>query len=217
MSLNKIIVMLGAPGAGKGTQARKLQEKFSLPQISTGDILRQIAKENTPLGSTVREIQALGKLVGDDVLLELVTERTNKKDCTEGFVLDGYPRTLNQAKQLSLLAKKHNKPVFVIEVKVSEEILLNRLTGRRTCSGCGEIYNIYYKPPKHENKCDICESSLTNRSDDKLEAIKSRLEEYKANTAPLIDYYTNINSLISVDGTKLSSEIFDELCCILKS
>jgi len=209
--------MLGAPGAGKGTQARKLQEKFSLPQISTGDILRQIAKENTPLGSTVREIQALGKLVGDDVLLELVTERTNKKDCTEGFVLDGYPRTLNQAKQLSLLAKKHNKPVFVIEVKVSEEILLNRLTGRRTCSGCGEIYNIYYKPPKHENKCDICESSLTNRSDDKLEAIKSRLEEYKANTAPLIDYYTNINSLISVDGTKLSSEIFDELCCILKS
>jgi len=217
VSLNKIIVMLGAPGAGKGTQARKLQEKFSLPQISTGDILRQIAKENTPLGSTVREIQALGKLVGDDVLLELVTERTNKKDCTEGFVLDGYPRTLNQAKQLSLLAKKHNKPVFVIEVKVSEEILLNRLTGRRTCSGCGEIYNIYYKPPKHENKCDICESSLTNRSDDKLEAIKSRLEEYKANTAPLIDYYTNINSLISVDGTKLSSEIFDELCCILKS
>ncbi|MBN8723240.1 MAG: adenylate kinase [Acidobacteria bacterium] len=217
MSLNKIIVMLGAPGAGKGTQARKLQEKFSLPQISTGDILRQIAKENTPLGSTVREIQALGKLVGDDVLLELVTERTNKKDCTEGFVLDGYPRTLNQAKQLSLLAKKHNKPVFVIEVKVSEEILLNRLTGRRTCSGCGEIYNIYYKPPKHENKCDICESSLTNRSDDKLEAIKSRLEEYKANTAPLIDYYNNINSLISVDGTKLSSEIFDELCCILKS
>ncbi|MBL8192989.1 MAG: adenylate kinase [Blastocatellia bacterium] len=217
MSLNKIIVMLGAPGAGKGTQARKLQEKFSLPQISTGDILRQIAKENTPLGSTVREIQALGKLVGDDVLLELVTERTNKKDCTEGFVLDGYPRTLNQAKQLSLLAKKHNKPVFVIEVKVSEEILLNRLTGRRTCSGCGEIYNIYYKPPKHENKCDICESSLTNRSDDKLEAIKSRLEEYKANTAPLIDYYTNINSLISVDGTRLSSEIFDELCCILKS
>jgi len=217
VSLNKIIVMLGAPGAGKGTQARKLQEKFSLPQISTGDILRQIAKENTPLGSTVREIQALGKLVGDDVLLELVTERTNKKDCTEGFVLDGYPRTLNQAKQLSLLAKKHNKPVFVIEVKVSEEILLNRLTGRRTCSGCGEIYNIYYKPPKHENKCDICESSLTNRSDDKLEAIKSRLEEYKANTAPLIDYYNNINSLISVDGTKLSSEIFDELCCILKS
>lgn len=216
MSLNKIIVMLGAPGAGKGTQARKLQEKFSLPQISTGDILRQIAKENTTLGSTVREIQALGKLVSDDILFELVTERTNKEDCKEGFVLDGYPRTLNQAKQLGFLAKKHNKPVVVIEVKVSEEILLNRLTGRRTCSGCGEIYNIYYKPPKQESKCDICESTLTNRIDDKLEAIKSRLEEYKANTAPLIDYYTNTNSLISIDGTQLSSEIFDKLCYILK-
>ncbi|MFY9221587.1 MAG: adenylate kinase [Blastocatellia bacterium] len=216
MSLNKIIVMLGAPGAGKGTQARKLQEKFSLPQISTGDILRQIAKENTSLGSTIREIQALGKLVSDDVLLQLVTNRTSKEDCKEGFVLDGYPRTLNQAKQLGFLAKEHNKPVVVIEVKVSEEILLNRLTGRRTCSGCGEIYNIYYKPPKNESKCDICESVLTNRSDDKLEAIKSRLEEYKANTTPLIDYYTNMNSLISVDGTQLASEIFDKLCYILK-
>lgn len=216
MSLNKIIVMLGAPGAGKGTQARKLQEMFSLPQISTGDILRQIAKETSSLAESIRQIQASGKLVSDDVLFEVVTERTNKEDCKEGFVLDGYPRTLNQAKQLGFLAKKHNKQVVVIEVRVSEEILLNRLTGRRTCSNCGEIYNIYYKIPKYENKCDICGSILTYRNDDKLEAIKSRLEEYKANTAPLIDYYTSINSLISVDGTKPSSEIFDELCRILK-
>lgn len=212
MSIAKIIVMLGAPGAGKGTQARQLEEKFHIPQISTGDILRGIAKENTELGEKVREIQASGKLVSDEILMEIVTERTNREDCKTGFILDGYPRTLKQAEQLEIIAKAQSKEVIVISVNVLDEMLLKRLTGRRSCSGCGEIYNVYYKPPKQDNLCDLCNKPLIHRSDDKLEAIEKRLQEYHKNTAPLISYYKEKSCLISVDGTQPPEQVFEALC-----
>lgn len=209
----KIIVMLGAPGAGKGTQARQLQDKYSLPQISTGDILRAMAKSENDLGRQIRETQAAGKLVSDDILAEVVSARTNEADCSHGYILDGYPRTLNQAAQLEELAKKQERHILVINVEVEHDLLMKRLTGRRTCSGqgCGEIYNIYFKAPKSEGVCDLCGSALGHRSDDQPEAIKKRLDEYHKNTSPLIDHYKNSHCLVSVDGTKDPDEVFAEL------
>jgi adenylate kinase len=204
--------MLGAPGAGKGTQARQLEEKFHIPQISTGDILRGIAKENTPLGEKVREVQAAGKLVSDDILAEIVNQRTSKEDCNIGFILDGYPRTLNQAKQLETIAKKQNKDVLVISVDVLDDLLLKRLTGRRSCPSCGEIYNVYYKAPKNENTCDLCNKVLVHRSDDKPEAIEKRLQEYHKNTTPLISFYKEKGCLLSIDGTQPPDRVFEMLC-----
>ncbi|KAF0190292.1 MAG: adenylate kinase [bacterium] len=154
MSVSKIIVMLGPPGSGKGTQAKQLQEKFSIPQISTGDILRSIAKETTLLAQQIRETQASGKLVSDEILIQLVTERTEKEDCKNGFILDGYPRTLGQANQLEELAASQKREIKVINVDILDDLLLKRLTGRRSCPSCGEIYNIYFKPPSFDNLCD---------------------------------------------------------------
>ena len=156
MSDWKIVVLLGAPGAGKGTQARMLQEKFGWPQISTGDILRAMAKSDTALGQQIRDTQAAGKLVSDEILSDVVRVRTSEKDCDHGYILDGYPRTLNQASQLEALAAEQNRSVVVVNVDVDHDVLMKRLTGRRTCSGCGEIYNVYFKPPKQDGICDIC-------------------------------------------------------------
>lgn len=205
--------MLGAPGAGKGTQARQLQDKYHLPQISTGDILRAMAKSENDLGRQIRETQSAGKLVSDDILAEVVSARTNENDCANGYILDGYPRTLNQAAQLENLAKNQHRNILVINVEVEHDLLMQRLTGRRTCSNknCGEIYNIYFKAPKSEGVCDLCTSALGHRSDDKPEAIEKRLDEYHKNTSPLIDHYKNSNCLVSVDGTKDPDEVFAEL------
>jgi adenylate kinase len=210
----KIIVMLGAPGAGKGTQARQLQEKFNWPQISTGDILRGMAKADTPLGREIKEIQAAGKLVGDDILAEVVRKRTAEKDCQRGYILDGYPRTLKQADQLESMAKEQGRDIIVINVNVDHDILLKRLTGRRTCqrSGCGEIYNIHFKPPQTAGVCDKCSGELINRSDDRVEAIEKRLEEYHRSTAPLIDYYQRHGQIVMVDGTLEPENVFAALC-----
>src|ERR1043165_885809 len=145
--MSKIIVMMGAPGAGKGTQARLLAEKFGYPQISTGDILRQMAKEETPLGREIRETQAAGRLVSDEVLAEVILARTSQPDCRDGYVLDGFPRTLDQVRLLEDLAKRQRKEICVIKVVVPRPSLMKRLTGRRTCTHCGEIYNIFLRPP----------------------------------------------------------------------
>jgi len=214
--VGKIIVMLGAPGSGKGTQAKQLEEKFSIPQISTGDILRAIAKENTSLGQQIRETQAAGKLVSDDILIEVVTERTRREDCKNGFIFDGYPRTLGQADQLEKLAASQEREIRVINVDILDDLLLKRLTGRRSCSFCGEIYNIYFKPPKSENSCDNCAKTLVHRSDDNLESIGKRLQEYHKNTAPLISYYEKRHCLSTIDGAQSPDKVFEVLCQIFQ-
>jgi adenylate kinase len=206
--------MLGAPGSGKGTQAKQLQDKFSIPQISTGDILRSMAKGTSPLAKQIQETQAAGKLVSDNILFEVVKERTEKDDCKDCFILDGYPRTLVQAKQLEKLASKE-KIIKVFNIDVSDDLLLKRLTGRRNCSSCGQIYNIFFKPPIKENYCDICNVPLLHRSDDNLESIENRLQEYHKNTAPLIEFYKNQNCIFNVDGEKSASEVFEQLCTLL--
>ncbi len=208
--------MLGPPGSGKGTQAKQLQEKFSIPQISTGDILRSIAKETTLLAQQIRETQASGKLVSDEILIQLVTERTEKEDCKNGFILDGYPRTLGQANQLEELAASQKREIKVINVDILDDLLLKRLTGRRSCPSCGEIYNIYFKPPSFDNLCDHCSECLVHRSDDNLGSINKRLQEYHKNTAPLIDYYKKRQRLSGIDGTQSSDKVFELLCQIFQ-
>lgn len=209
---SKVIVMLGAPGAGKGTQARQLSTKFSWPQISTGDILRAMAKIDSSLGREIQKIQSTGKLVSDEVLFQVVSERVGQPDCSKGFILDGYPRTLKQAEQLESIVETQQRNLLVINIEVDTDTLMKRLTGRRTCSNCGEIYNIYFKPSCQSSICDKCNGSLTQRSDDKEEVIAKRLEEYSNNTSPLIKYYTTTSRLISLNGIEHESKVFDKLC-----
>lgn len=209
--VGKIVVLLGVPGVGKGTQARMLQEKFNWPQISTGDILRRMAKSDTPLGREIRQTQAAGKLVSDEILADVVRARTSEEDCKDGYILDGYPRTLKQAEQIEKLAKEQKRDIVIVSLDLDHDLLLKRLTGRRTCSSCGEIYNVHFKPPKQEGVCDRDQGVLTQRADDKPEAIEKRLEEYHQKTADVVDHYTKSNRLISVDGSKELEEVFKEL------
>ncbi len=210
--MDKIIVLIGAPGAGKGTQARLLQERRSIPQISTGDMFREMKTLDTPLAKEVQEIMASGKLISDDVTLRIVKERTSKPDAAGTYVLDGYPRTAVQAEQLEELAKEQGKEIQAIEVDVSREELLKRLTGRRSCSVCGEIYNIYSKPPKIEGFCDEHpEAGLDHRADDSEEKVKVRLETYDELTKPLLDYYERSGRLKKVDGTGEIDNIYHEI------
>ncbi|MGE0129350.1 MAG: adenylate kinase [Blastocatellales bacterium] len=213
--MSKIIVMIGAPGAGKGTQSRLLSEKYGYPQISTGDILREMAHADTPLGQKIKETMAAGQLVSDEILGEVILTRTSQPDCKNGYILDGYPRTLNQAHLLEELAQKQRKQVHLARVVVSEEALFKRLTGRRTCSKCGEIYNIYFRSPKVEGVCDLDGATLTQRSDDNPESVSRRFEEYRLSTAPLIDYYRQSGRLIEVDGELPVSEVFEKLCAVI--
>ncbi len=211
MGRGRIIVMLGAPGAGKGTQAKRLEKVFGMPQISTGDILRNMAKEDTPLGRQIREIQLSGKLVDDEVLAEVVKERTNASDCTSGYILDGYPRTLIQADQLDRLAIEQGRRVVVLNIEVTDELLFKRLTGRRICKACGAIFNVYLQPSQQDGICDHCGSELTQRGDDKAEVIEKRLKEYHKNTAPLIARFQKQGILYQIDGSLDPSSVFEEL------
>lgn len=211
MGRGRIIVMLGAPGAGKGTQAKQLEKVFGIPQISTGDILRNMAKEDTPLGRQIREIQSSGKLVDDEILAEVVKERTSAPDCASGYILDGYPRTLVQADQLDQLAVAQGRRVIVLNIEVTGELLFKRLTGRRICKACGAIFNVYLQPSRQEGICDHCGSELTHRGDDKAEVIEKRLEEYHKNTAPLIERFQKQSILYQVDGSLDPANVFEEL------
>jgi len=210
--MNKIIVLIGAPGAGKGTQARLLEERKGIPQISTGDMFREMKTLETPLAREVQEIMASGKLVSDDVTYRIVRERTSRPDINGTYVLDGYPRTAVQAEQLEELAREQGKEIKAIEVDVPKEELFRRLTGRRTCPVCGEIYNIYSKPPKMDNVCDLHpDTQLSHRSDDNEDSVRTRLETYETNTAPLLEYFEKTGRLAKVDGTGKVEDIFQQL------
>lgn len=213
--MSKIIVIIGAPGAGKGTQARLLSEKFQYPQISTGDILRSMAKAPTPQGQELRVLLASGKLVSDDILTDLIQTRTSQDDCKDGYILDGFPRTLKQAHMLEGLAANQQKEILLVRVVVNEDVLMKRLTGRWTCPKCGEIYNIYFRPSKIAGICDQDGTELIQREDDKPESVKRRFEEYWA-TAAMIDYYKNSGRLIEIDGESPVNVVFNKLSAIIE-
>lgn len=210
--MDKIIVLIGAPGAGKGTQARLLQERRGIPQISTGDIFREMKTQDTPLAREVQEIMASGKLISDDLTYKIVRERTSKSDTAGTYVLDGYPRTAVQAEQLEDLAKEQGKEIVAIEVDVEREELMKRLTGRRSCPVCGEIYNIYSKPPVKEGFCDDHpDTELTHRADDSEEKVRVRLETYDELTKPLLEYFDKSSRLQRVDGSGEIEDIYSSL------
>ncbi len=209
-------MIIGPPGAGKGTQARLLSEKYGYPQISTGDILREMAQADTALGQEIKSTLASGKLVSDEILAQVIQTRTSRSDCENGYILDGFPRTVNQAHQLEELAERQRKEVLLVRVKVHENVLFERLTGRRTCSKCGEIYNVYSRPPKQESICDLDGELLKQRSDDNPDSVVRRFEEYKSSTAPLIEYYRNNGRLIETTGEGQVEEIFEKLCSLIE-
>lgn len=212
------LVLLGAPGAGKGTQAKKLIEKYGIPQISTGDILRKAVADGTPLGKEAKSYMDSGGLVPDSVVIGLVKERIAQDDCKKGYILDGFPRTTPQAEALDKVLADMNAPLdTALVVDVDMDILMKRLTGRRTCKGCQQMYNIHFGPPKKEGACDKCGGELFQRADDKEETIKNRLSVYEKSTAPLIDYYGNKNILKSVEGMGSVDDIFNKVCKILES
>lgn len=206
------LVLLGAPGAGKGTQAREVSREFGIPQISTGDILRDAARRETPLGLQARARMEAGELIPDEVVCGIVEERISQPDCRKGFILDGFPRTLAQGEFLGkmLRARGHGDPQ-VLNVGVEHDVLMKRLTGRRTCSLCGEIYNVFFSPPKTEGVCDKDGAKLLQRADDNEESIRHRLAAYEKQTRPLIDYYRRKNLLHEVDGSKTPEAIAKDL------
>lgn len=213
----RALIFLGAPGAGKGTQAREVAKEFNIPQISTGDILREAVKKGTPLGLAAKVKMEAGQLVPDEVVCGIVEERISEPDCGPGFILDGFPRTLPQAEFVDrmLEAKGRGSPQ-VINIQVDHDVLMKRLTGRRTCAVCGEIYNIYFGPPKHEGVCDKDGGKLLQRADDNEDTIRQRLIAYENQTRPLINYYRRKNLLHDVDGNRDPEAIAQELCQFLK-
>ncbi len=207
------LVLLGAPGAGKGTQAKKLIEKYGIPQISTGDLLRAAVAAGTPLGKEAKSYMDKGELVPDRVVLGMVEERLKQDDCKKGYILDGFPRNTAQAEALDkMLGSLGMSLSAALSVDVPFDDLMKRLTGRRTCKACGQMYNVYFNPSKKEGTCDKCGGALFQRDDDKEETIKKRLEVYNAQTAPLIDYYRKKGILGSVNGTGSIDEIFRTVC-----
>lgn len=209
-------VLLGAPGAGKGTQAKMLIEKFKIPQISTGDILRKAVADGTPLGKEAKVIMEQGGLVPDKIVLGLVEERVKQPDCKAGFILDGFPRNTAQADALDRLLQGMSAPITVaLNIDVDRGELIKRLTGRRTCKGCQQMYNIYFTPPKKEGVCDKCGGELFQRDDDKEETIKKRLDVYDKQTAPLIDYYSKKGIMKTIMGTGSIDEIFKKVVAAL--
>ncbi len=214
----KIIVLMGAPGAGKGTQARLLQERLKLPQISTGDMFRALKEAQTPLAAEVRALMAAGQLVPDDVTVRVVRERTARDDCRNGYILDGFPRTPAQAVMLNELAVEQGKQILAIEIDMPRELLAKRMEGRRSCPICGEIYNMYFKPPKNDTVCDFHpEAQLLHRADDNLETVKARLTTYEEQTRPLLNYYKAANLLEVVDGTRDPEVIYRDIENIVKN
>ncbi|MEP6946904.1 MAG: adenylate kinase [Acidobacteriota bacterium] len=210
--MNKIIVLIGAPGAGKGTQARLLQERRGIPQISTGDMFREMKTLDTPLALEVQEIMASGKLISDEITFRIVRERTSKADTAGSYVLDGYPRTAVQAGQLEELAKEQGKEIQAIEVDVPRDELMKRLTGRRSCPVCGEIYNIYSKPSADDGFCDLHpDSPLEHRADDFEEKVKVRLATYDELTKPLLDYFERSGRLVKISGSGELEDIYGEI------
>ena len=210
------IVMLGAPGAGKGTQAKRIAAKFSIPHISTGDIFRANIKNNTPLGAKAKSYMDKGELVPDELVIELIMDRFAQDDCVNGYVLDGFPRTIPQAEELDKALKSVNDNLeYAIDVEVPDDNIINRMSGRRACVNCGATYHIVHNPPKVENECDTCNGELILRDDDKPETVKNRLDVYHTQTEPLLKYYTEKGILYTVDGTQDMDTVFDSICKIV--
>ena len=210
------IIMLGAPGAGKGTQAKKIAEKYQIPHISTGDIFRANIKNGTELGKKAKTYMDQGLLVPDELTVDLVIDRVAQDDCKNGYVLDGFPRNIPQAECLdAALAKRGEKVDFAIDVDVPDENIINRMSGRRACVGCGATYHVEFNPPKKEDICDTCGEKLILREDDKPETVQKRLTVYHDQTQPLIDYYKNQGILKSVDGTQPMEAVFTAITEIL--
>lgn len=210
------IVLLGAPGAGKGTQAKKLVEKYGIPQISTGDLLRAAVSAGTPLGKEAKSYMDQGQLVPDSVVLGMVEERLKQDDVKKGYILDGFPRNTSQAEALDkMLATLNMSLDAALSVDVPFEDLMKRLTGRRTCKACGQMYNVYFSPSSKGDACDKCGGALFQRDDDKEETIKKRLDVYTASTAPLLDYYKGKGIVKSISGTGSIDDIFTQVCAAL--
>ena len=210
------IIMLGAPGAGKGTQAKKIAAKYGIPHISTGDIFRANIKNGTELGKKAKTYMDQGLLVPDELVVDLVVDRVNQDDCKNGYVLDGFPRTIPQAEALTkALAAMDQKMDYAIDVNVPDENIVNRMSGRRACVGCGATYHLKYAPTKTEGICDVCGKELILRDDDKPETVQKRLNVYHEQTQPLIDYYTAAGILRTVDGTVDINDVFQAIVDIL--
>lgn len=210
------IIMLGAPGAGKGTQAKMIAEKCGIPHISTGDIFRANIKNGTELGAKAKEYMNKGLLVPDELVCDLVVDRIQQADCEKGYILDGFPRTIPQAEALeNALNAIEQKLDYAIDIDVPDENIINRMSGRRACVGCGATYHVLFNPTKVEGKCDVCGESLILRDDDKPETVKKRLDVYHTQTQPLIDFYTERKVLVEVDGTQSMDKVFDDIMKIL--
>ena len=209
--------MLGAPGAGKGTQAKKIAAKYHVPHISTGDIFRANIKNGTELGKKAKTYMDQGLLVPDELVVDLVVDRVNQEDCVDGYVLDGFPRTIPQAEVLEeALDKLGDKIDYAIDVEVPDENIIRRMGGRRACTSCGATYHIEHVPPKKEGICDTCGQELVLRDDDKPETVKNRLRVYQEQTQPLLDFYSAKGVLRSVDGTQDMQDVFKAITEILK-
>lgn len=212
-----ILVLFGPPGAGKGTQAKFIVDTFKIPQISTGDMLRMAVKEQTPLGLIAQQLMQTGALVPDEVVLGIVRERIVLPDCNDGFVLDGFPRTIPQADALVLILRGLDKQIdHVISLEVESSVIVQRLSGRRTCPACGKGFHVIYDPPKIDGKCDTCSTALIQREDDREDTVKNRLSVYEQQTAPLKNYYDRLGLLRHIDGTGTIQDIQHQINEVLE-
>lgn len=211
------IVLLGPPGAGKGTQAKSISTKYSIPHISTGDIFRKNISENTPLGIEAKSYMDAGKLVPDEVTINMVKDRLVQDDCKNGYLLDGFPRTVEQAEALQeFLSARGEKLDTALLIDVQKEFILERMTGRRVCPSCGASYHIKFNPTKTAGKCDLCGADVIQRKDDTEETVKERLDVYESQTQPLINFYKDKDMLSVVDGTQEINQVFESICSFLK-
>ena len=209
-------ILLGPPGVGKGTQAAKIVEKYGIPHISTGDIFRENIKKGTELGKKAQEYMNRGELVPDDLVIEIATTRLLEDDCRNGFLLDGFPRTVYQAEKLDeFLAARGSKIDKVLDIAVEKEELITRLTGRRVCKSCGASFHVVNIPPKQEGVCDYCGGELIQRADDNLETVTNRIDVYEAQTMPLIDYYEKAGNLVHIDGSTGLENVFADIVSAL--
>lgn len=210
------IVLLGAPGAGKGTQAQSISKYFSIPHISTGDIFRKNISEGTRLGKTAKRYMDAGQLVPDQLTLELIEDRLDREDCKNGYLLDGYPRTVVQAEFLEeMLSKQHSALNCALLIEVPREVIMERMTGRRVCPSCGASYHLKHNPPRKKDICDICGHKVVQRADDVAETVAERLDVYDEQTRPLIEFYAQRDILRSVDGTRAINQIFNDIVKVL--
>ncbi len=212
------LILLGPPGAGKGTQAKMLTERFGIPQISTGDILRAAVKEGTPMGGKAKSFMDAGALVPDEVVIGIVRERLQKDDCGQGFILDGFPRTVAQADALKDALKELGRDLdAVVSLEVDSEALVERLTGRRTCRQCGKGYHVKFDPPAVADRCDVCGGELYQRDDDQEATIRNRLDVYNRQTAPLVTYYRQAGLLAPIDGMMEMSAVQEKILAVLQA